>query len=584
MPQAVELKSSIPPFPLRTHTLPALFDATIERNASRIAMKSHLPSGHRTITFREFGRLVARLGAALIARGLEKGDRIALFAENSPDWCLVYAAATSISGVIVPLDTQLAKNDIGRLLSHCEAKFIITSRSLHEEIVEGPELKGIQVIVIGEQNELRGALLLGRLIKEGTEIIAAGDTAFLKRRSSVEPDDMAAIVYTSGTTGHPKGVVLLHRNISSNAEACRTRIPFVEGDIFLSILPLFHTYATTCNFLAPLAAGATIFFGRSLKSRDIREDIESEKVTVICGVPLIFERMAKTMQKRLHERRAHERLLFRASKPLIGTLGRILHRNIAGRVFRKKLEEGGLGSIRFFVSGAAALKDEVESTLCAVGLPILQGYGMTEASPVIAVNPLDAPRRGTVGPALPGIEVRIAEPNDEGVGEIIAKGPNIMAGYFKNPEETGNVLKEGWLYTGDLGRMDSKGYLTFVGRKKSVIVTAGGKNVYPDELEALLNDSSCILESIVLAATDRKGNEEVAAIVVPDYEALAAHPLSAGNLADNTVQSIIASEIKSVCSKLPDYKRIREFRIRREELPKTSTRKVKRHLVTWPRE
>jgi long-chain acyl-CoA synthetase len=265
MPAATETKRSALPYPLRTHTLPLLFDETIERNASRIALKSHLSSGYRTITFGEFGTLVARLGAALIARGLEKGDRVALIAENSPDWCLVYAAVTSTGGVIVPLDTQLKKNDVHRLLGHCEARFLITSQSLHEEIIDGPAPKGIQMIVIGEQKELRGATLLGRLIMDGREIVAAGDTAFLRRRSSVEPDDMAAIVYTSGTTGHPKGVVLLHRNITSNAEACRTRLPFLESDVFLSILPLFHMYATTCNFLAPLAAGAMILFGKSLK-------------------------------------------------------------------------------------------------------------------------------------------------------------------------------------------------------------------------------------------------------------------------------------------------------------------------------
>jgi long-chain acyl-CoA synthetase len=574
----------IRPFPVHAETLPALFTETIERNSSRIAMKSHTPSGDRTITFGEFGTLIERLGAALIARGLERGDRVALLAENSPDWCLVYGATTSAGGVIVPLDTQLKRNDVHYLLRHCEARFLFVSPGFYDEMIGGPEPSGIQVTVIGEDPEPRGTPSLARLIAEGTEIVASGGAAFAKRRGSVEAEDMAAIVYTSGTTGRPKGVVLLQRNIASNAEACRMRLPFVAGDVFLSILPLYHTYATTCNFLSPLAAGARIVFGRSLKSRDVQGDIENEAVTVICAVPLLFDRMAKTMATRLAERPAPERFLFRASKPVIETIGRVFRRNVARQLFRGRLEKSGFGSIRFFVSGAAALKGEVESALFAVGLPILQGYGMTEASPVIAVNPLDAPRRGTVGPALPGIEVRIAEPDEDGVGEIIAKGPNIMSGYFKDPEETAKILIDGWLHTGDLGSMDSKGYITFVGRKKSVIVTGGGKNVYPDELEALLNDSSCILESVVLAARDRKGNEEVAAIVVPDYEALAEHQRSAGSLTDDAVASIIASEIRSICSRLPEYKRIREFRIRREELPKTSTRKVQRHLVAWPRE
>ena len=236
------------------------------------------------------------------------------------------------------------------------------------------------------------------------------------------------------------------------------------------------------------------------------------------------------------------------------------------------------------MSGAAALKKETERTLSSLGLPVLQGYGMTEASPVISVNPLSRPRRGTVGPPLPLMEARIDCPDEAGVGEIVVRGPSVMAGYLDDPGETAAVLRDGWLHTGDLGFIGPKGYITFAGRKKSVIVTAGGKNVYPDEIEMLLERSPFILECLVLAARDRKGNEQVAAIVVPDYEAIAAGAVAAGPMSDEQVRHLITAEVRAACADLPEYKRVREVRIRNEEFPKTSTRKIKRHLVKWPEE
>jgi long-chain acyl-CoA synthetase len=578
----IALKQPVPPFPLRTCTLPVLFRETVARNASRIAMKGRGIAGDELISYEEFGRLISRAGTGLIAAGLEPGDRVALLVENGPSWGLAYAAVTSCGAAIVPLDTQLRREEIRRLILHARARFLVVSQNLLGECVGDAAVAGVRIFVVGEPCGVPGTLAWDDLIAEGGKIIAGGSRAFEARADAVKPDDVAAICYTSGSTGQPKGVVLLHRNLVSNVESCRRRVPFLETDTFLSILPLYHTYATTCNLLAPLSTGAAIFFGRSLKSRDIREDIEREGITVICGVPLLFDRMASALEKRLAERPAHERFLFRATAPAIAVLGRITRRNVARALLRRKLAASGLGSLRFCVSGAARLGGGVETTFSSAGIPILQGYGMTEASPVISVNPIGGPRRGTVGPPLPGIEVRIHEPDDNGIGEIIVRGPNVMRGYLDNPEMTAEVLRDGWLHTGDLGSLDRNGYITFVGRRKSVIVTGGGKNVYADELEAALNASWCILESIVLPTKDRKGNEQVAAIVVPDYEALAASGDAPDDLTYERVVGLVTAEVRRICAELPEYKRIREFRIRNEELPKTSTRKVKRHLVSWP--
>ncbi|MGD1048572.1 MAG: AMP-binding protein [Candidatus Krumholzibacteriaceae bacterium] len=582
MTRTIELKKPIPPFPLRTCTLPALFRETVALNAARAAMKTRGGAGGASISYEEFGRLVSRLGAGLIARGVAPGDRVGLLADNGPEWGFVYAAATSIGAAIVPLDTQLKGAEIRRFLVHSNAKVLFVSPRLLDEGIADAARSGLQLVIIGDESGVPGTLALNDLVAEGARAPGGGPEVFEERARGVKPDDVAAICYTSGTTGEPKGVVLSNRNLVSNVESCRRRIPFIETDTFLSLLPLHHTYSTTCNLLAPLSTGAAIFFGRSLKSRDIRDDIERQGVTVICGVPLLFEKMAKTIEKRVAERPAYERFLLRATAPAVAALGRATRRNTARALFRRRLAADGLASIRFCVSGAAALKDDVESSLSMIGIAVLQGYGMTEASPVISVNPLGRARRGSLGPPLPGVEVRIGEPDDGGAGEILVRGPNVMAGYLDNPRATAEVLRDGWLHTGDIGKLGRDGYLTFIGRMKSVIVTAGGKNVYADEIETALNGCWCILESIVLPAKDRKGNEQVAAIIVPDHEAISASREPAGNLTDEGVESLVTAEVRKICAELPEYKRIREVRIRNEELPKTSTRKVKRHLVTWP--
>lgn len=565
----------------RYGTLPTLFDYAAENFASSVAMKSRFSWGYLSITYQELDTLISSLGAGLIANGLEKGDRVALIAENSPEWTIAYAAATSCGAIVVPLDIQFNANEIRYLILHSEVTFLITSQKVFSEKIEGMNLAGIHVMIIGEGKAKEGATAIGDVMAIGKERIKSGKRDLFERKTEINPEDPAAICYTSGTTGQPKGAVLLHRNITSNVWAARERIPLGPDDVFLCLLPLHHTFSTTCTFLAPLASGSTIFFARSMKSRDIKEDLGREGITVFTSVPLLFDHTAAAIRKKLAEAPAMRRILFRAMTSLAAGLGKISGHNVARIFFKKQLAAAGFGSIRFFVSGAAALRAETENTLAAIGIPVLQGYGQTEASPVISVNTLGKIKRGSVGPALAGIEAVVDNPNEEGIGEIIVRGPNIMKGYFKNEEATAMTLIDGWLHTGDLAKIDSEGYITIVGRQKSLIVTAGGKNVYPDEIESLLDNSPYILESVVLAVKDRKGNDRVAAVIVPDYDALGSSDLLEGELSQETIRSTIAGEIKEICNGLAEYKRIRDFQIRDEELPKTTTRKIKRHLVKW---
>jgi long-chain acyl-CoA synthetase len=560
---------------LGLETLPDLYDYAISMFGSSILLKKHHPWGYQSITYQEFGKLISFAGAGLVEAGLEKGDRVILIAENSPEWIVVYAAVTSSGGVIVPLEPRMKENEIRHLMIHSEAKFIIASRKVYLESIEQMNLGAVKPIIMGEEDVPPGVHTLGIFMATGKDKISSGDAEFFKRKSEIRAEDIAAISYTSGTTGQPKGAILLHSNLISDLESIHSRLFVSPDDIFLSVLPLHHTFASMTNILVPIFRGSTVAFARSIKPRIILEDIQREGVTLVVGVPLLFEHVAQLFAGAAGQRGGKK-----------GLFSKI-------RGWLSKLFTGGKGSpaaagqaaalskIRFCISGAAGLRSDVEAALTGAGLKVLQGYGLTEASPVVSVNPFDKPRPGTVGPPLPNVFVEIESPDDEGIGEIVVSGGNVMKGYFKNPEATSEVLRNGALHTGDLGRIDKDGYLTIVGRKKSVIVTAGGKNIYPDELESLLVSSSLIRECIVMSVEDRRGNTRPGAIVVPDYDAIVSEQGGSQPVSEESINEMISGEIKRICADLPDYKHIHDFRIRDSELPKTPTQKLKRHLVKW---
>lgn len=563
---------------LGLETLPDLYDYAISMFGASVLLKKHHPWGYQSITYQEFGKLMSFIGAGLVEAGLDKGDRVILIAENSPEWILVYAAVTSCGGTIVPLDPRMKENEIRHLMIHSEAKFIVASKKVFAESIEQMSLGEIKPVIIGDEDIPPGALTLGLVMATGKDKISSGDASFFKVKSEIRPDDIAAICYTSGTTGTPKGTVLLQRNLMSDLESLHSGVFIAQNDVFLSVLPLYHTFASMVNFLVPVFRGATVAFARSIKPRIIIEDIERESVTLVVGVPLLFEHLA---------------LLFAGAATTAASKKKGLVSKIKGwfgKLFGGKSAPAptgaaaGLKNIRFCISGAAGLRNDVEATLTGAGLKVLQGYGLTEASPVVSVNPYDNPRPGTVGPALPNVIIDIDDPDAEGIGEIVVRGGNVMQGYFKNPEATAEVLRNGALYTGDLGRLDKDGYLTIVGRKKSVIVTAGGKNVYPDELESLLGASRMVLECIVMPVDDRKGNSRPGAVIVPDYDAIVSMQGGTGKVSEETIHEMIAGEIRRINEELADYKHIHEFRIRDSELPKTQTRKLKRHLIKWAEE
>jgi long-chain acyl-CoA synthetase len=563
---------------LGLETLPDLYDYAVSMFGPSILLKKHHPWGYQSIAYQEFGKLISFIGAGLVEAGLDKGDRVILIAENSPEWILVYAAVTSCGGVLVPLEPRMKENEIRHLMIHSEAKFIIASRKVFIESIEQMSLGDVKTIVMGDEDVPPGAITLGLVMATGKDKIGSGDATFFKRKSETRPEDTAAICYTSGTTGQPKGAVLLQSNLMSDLESLHSGVFIARDDVFLTVLPLHHTFASMVNFLVPVFRGSMIVFARSIKPRIIIEDVQREGVTLVVGVPLLFEHIALLFAGAAGAAGAKKGLVAKIK----GWFGRLFGGGKAAPALTGAAE--GLGNIRFCISGAAGLRADVEAALMGAGLKVLQGYGLTEASPVVSVNPFEKPRAGTVGPALPNVFVAIDSPNEEGVGEIVVRGKNVMKEYFKNPGATAEVLRDGALYTGDLGRLDKDGYLTIVGRKKSTIVTAGGKNVYPDEIESLLSSSRMILECIVMPVDDRKGNARPGAVIVPDYDAIVSAYGGEGPVSEETIHEVISGEIKQLCADLPDYKHINVFQIRDTELPKTPTRKLKRHLVKWTEE
>jgi long-chain acyl-CoA synthetase len=504
------------------------------------------------------------------------GSRIGLLGENRPEWAIGYLAAVSQGIVVVPLDPQLKPEGHRHILHDSASSACITTAQYLGRILElKPALPDLSRIICMDiiADRPSGVEFLDDL--EGI----GGDSAAIPHRGP-GLKDVAAIIYTSGTTGQAKAVVLTHRNLMSDVDAQYRSILYDERDNFLSVLPLHHTFESTCGLLVPLYNGATVTYARSLKSRDIVEDIRDSRTTVLLGVPLLFEKMLAGIYRAVSERGLATRLLFWTlhgfSRTLRTSTGLKGGREFFG-AFRRK---AGLSTLRLMISGGAPLAQSVARDFETLGFPLLQGYGLTESGPVLCLNPPARPRNETVGPPLPTVEIRILEADRNGIGEVLARGPMIMQGYYRNPAATGEVLRDGWLHTGDLGCIESDGYLRIVGRRKNVIVTAAGKNVYPEEVEAALLKSPYISEILVLGITKPNTNhEEVHALIFPNYEELDRYGNRGGRRLDNEgVEDLIRQEIRRVSAELPDFKRVKGFEIRSEEFPKTTTRKIKRYL------
>jgi len=548
------------------------------------------------ISTEDFVSTVRSLALGLETLGIRKGDRVAILSENRPEWTAFDHAILNLGAIGVPIYSTLLIDQARFILDNSQAQVLVVSTAAQMEKVRPclSSLPDLARVIIMEASTAapEGAIPWGAVIQAGEAVHRSDPGRFEAIRAGVAPEDLASILYTSGTTGEPKGVMLTHANFASNVSAILGIIPVFRTDSALSFLPLTHVLERMVEYIY-LTAGASISYAESIEA--VPQNIAEVRPTVAVSVPRLFDKVhdraiaaarALPLPRRLVfalalsvGRKRARAILDRRPVPLAA---RLLH-PLADRLVFSRLRERMGGRIRFFVSGGAPLAPRSAEFFYAAGIRVLEGYGLTETSPVIAVNTLERTRLGTVGPVIPGVEVRIA-----GDGEILARGPNVMKGYFRDEEATRKVMKEGWLHTGDIGHIDADGFLKITDRKKEMLKTSGGKLVAPQPLENLLKGDRFISQAVVVG--DQR--KFIAALIVPDFalmESYARHKQipykeAAELLGNPRVLDLFRRRIEEKMQGLPSYETVKKFRLLPRELTQeegdlTPTLKIKRRVV-----
>lgn len=533
---------------------------------SRTAFKKKNSDGKIiSITYEEFKNDVIYLGTSLIKNGF-LNKKIAVIGKNSYNWCVSYLAA-SIVGIVVPIDKELHTDDVINFMNVSESVCILGDNKNLSQISKNIDtLKNKETKFINFDNK-NNQILFSSFKEDGKNLYLNGFTDFDK--IEIDPDELRILLFTSGTTGNAKGVCLSQRNICSNILSIYGIVKVRKSDLFFSILPLHHTYECTIGFLLPIYSGASIAHCEGL--RYIAKNMQEFHPSVILCVPLLLEKLHKNIVKNMNNSLPEKYKENKNENPF-SKLPFFMK-----MIVKTKVKNTLGGRLRVFIVGAAAANPNILSDFRNLGLNSLQGYGLTECSPLVAGNTDFFQKDDSAGLPIPNVEYKIDNPNSEGVGEIIVKGPNVMIGYYNNEEETKKAIRNGWFYTGDLGKIDENGYLYITGRCKSVIVTKNGKNIYPEEVEYYLNDNPLISESLVLGIKKNNDDETyINAQIYPNMEAIK-ESLKGSIPTKEELWKIISDVVNSVNKKLPNYKHIKNFVIRDQEFEKTTTQKVKRY-------
>lgn len=570
------MKNLLKDYPLydvpKIESFQEILKSSYSKYPNKLALEDLNPTPINRVTFRELYEYVIRFGKALKSLGLKERSHIALIGENRVQWGISILAITTFNYVIVPIDRNLKENEILNILHLSDAKAAIFSENYREIFLTHKNtIKSLEYYIdMDLEKEEDGVLSMTELINK---------QRFDEKKDDfpqIDPKELASLIFTSGTMGASKGVMLSQYNICSNIVDMLSMVQILPEDRFLSVLPIHHTYECTCGFLCPMYAGASVHYARSLKT--VVEDIQKVKATILLGVPLLYDKMYKRISKAIEESKIKS-LVVPTLKSMISFAEKFGMQELRKKVFKEIHEKFG-GAIRIFVVGGAAPDPVVAKGLRSFGFNFIQGYGLTETSPIVALNRLYKFKDDAAGLPMPSVQIRIDNPDEEGRGEIVVKGPNVMLGYYKNPKATENVLKDGWFYTGDYGYFDKDGFLHISGRKKNVIIAKNGKNVFPEEIEELLNRIPFVLESVVYAAKTDNGDETIGAMIVPNAEEFIEYSQRMGSeVTDELIEKIINDEVRKLNKTLPIYKQIRIVKIQKEEFEKTTTQKIKRHLI-----
>ena len=610
-------------------TITSLLQSSCQKNSERVALRQKIGGKWEETTYGALWSASDKIAAGLIREGFKPGDHAAILAPSSTRWVTAYLGILKADGVAVPIDKELKSTELRHILTDCDAKFLFTDQPYLDTVIElTATLPLLKKIIVLHTNNKAGATdqitaqALEALIEEWQSLVTTHSipveqisrlesmaskvhrsllTQDNKPLESIEAEDpfspirlmrkelrkqkrllafetlehdaripatsrnseeTAVILYTSGTTGRSKGAMLSHGNIVSNILGTTAHFDLSNTIHTLSFLPINHVFEQVCGILLPLSLGGKVSFCESLKK--LGENLTEVKPTFFLAVPAVYQMFLDRIMKNIGSKTLSNMLFsFPMTRPIVTA----------------KVRQA-FGDGTFFISGGAALDPAISAGLTNLGFKVFQGYGITETAPVICAESPRKQKNGTVGHTLPDVEIRIENSDPEGVGEVFVKGPNVMKGYYKNPLATAEVLSDGWYRTGDLGKVDSSGYLTLSGRVKNLIVTPNGKNVYPEEVENELLKSPFIMEVMVYGHKIGTA-EDVHAVIYPNQEALDDFwreknkvPITVAD-----VQAIMKREVLSACNNLADYKRVKKFTIREDEFPKTTTRKIKRFEV-----
>ena len=557
-------------------TLKELVDNSVLKFSDRAAYmyKDDHKEPFKTMTYAEFKDDQNAIGTALIERGF-KGSKIAVIGDNSHRWALSYYSVVCGVGVIVPIDRNLEKGEITNLLQRADVEAVFASTKLASTIAslleELPLVKKVIIMAapgddVDEFLEDERFMTMEQLVAEGKELVAKGNLDYID--AEIHADDLSTILFTSGTTGLAKGVMLSHRNLSQNVFNMSKYVPIPDGGRVLDVLPMHHVYEMTCTVMTSFYQGATVVICEGLKY--IQQNFVEAECNIMLGVPLIFENIYRKIWTKAEKSGNADKL-----RRAINMSMKLDLRNkkvVTKRLFKAVHDIFG-ESLYILIAGGAAIDPNVISEFEAMGLPMMQGYGMTENSPIIAVNQDRYGKAASVGKPMPGTEVRIVDKDESGIGEVICKGPSVMMGYYKDAENTAKTIKDGWLYTGDYGYLDEDGFLYITGRKKNVIVTKGGKNIFPEEVEYYLLLSDFISEVIVYGKHEEIKDDLICtAIMYPDFKALE----NAGYKTDEEKYLKLKEAVEEANSKMPPFKRVKRIEIREDDFIKTTTLKIKR--------
>lgn len=511
---------------------------------------------------------VNALGTALIARGM-KGGRIAVIGENCYQWAISYLAAACGTGIIIPLDKELNAEELKKQIIRADVSCVIFDAK-HEDtfrqIRSGGDTSLSLLVSFSAAGENEDTYGITQLIDEGNRLLDEGNRDFLD--AEIDNEAMGILLFTSGTTGKAKGVMLSHKNIVTELMVAPTIFELSQEDRYLSVLPLHHTYECTCSFLMALYKGASVAFCEGLKY--ITKNLKEVQPTMMLGVPALYEKLYSAIWKNIRKQ-GKENLLRRMIR--INNATKRIGIDMSKVLFRQILDVFG-GRMKTMICGGAAINPEILDGLRDFGINALQGYGLTECAPMGAFNPQDCPDSASVGVPFPGLQIKMINPNEEGIGEICVKGDHVMLGYYKMPEETAKVLdEEGWFHTGDLGYIDDRGYTFLTGRQKNVIITKNGKNVYPEELEYQLSNISFVEEAYVFGQELDSGSDiTIVASVIIDRDS-AAEILGTG-YTDDDLKKLIWQEVDKINDSAPFYRKIKKIIIRKSPFIKNTSQKI----------